>query len=69
MKDEELNFLRSFFKVARWVPRLFIIDQKRTRKDISEQFLTVLKGNVQDFWRRLLHARDEITFEAVGSAW
>ena len=31
---------------ARWVPRLLTIDQKRTRKDISEQCLTMLKRNV-----------------------
>ena len=34
---------------ARWVPRLLTIDQKRTRKDISEQYLTVLKRNVKSF--------------------
>ena len=31
---------------ARWVPRLLTIDEKRTRKDISEQCLTMLKRDV-----------------------
>lgn len=35
---------------AQWVPRLLTIDQKRTRKDISEQCLSMLKRNAQDFW-------------------
>ena len=39
---------------ARWVPRLLTIDQKRTRKDISERCLTMLKRNVQDFWLRFV---------------
>ena len=63
---------------ARWVPRLLTINQKRTRKDISEQCLTMLKRNVQDFWRRFVtgrdldptfHTRDETTVEVEGSAW
>ncbi|KMQ87583.1 mariner transposase [Lasius niger] len=39
---------------ARWVPRLLTIDQKRTRKDISEQCLSMLKRNAKDFWRRFV---------------
>ena len=39
---------------ARWMPRLLNIGQKRTRKDISEQCLIMLKRNVQDFWRRFV---------------
>ena len=35
---------------ARRVPRLLNIDQKRPRKDISEQCLTMRKRNGQDFW-------------------
>ena len=39
---------------ARWVPRLLTIDQKRKRHDISQQCLSKLKRNSQDFWRRFV---------------
>jgi len=39
---------------ARWMPRLLTIDQKRMRKDVSEQCLSMLKRNPQNFWRQFV---------------
>ncbi|XP_049521685.1 histone-lysine N-methyltransferase SETMAR-like [Dermacentor silvarum] len=39
---------------ARWVPRLLTIDQRRMRADISNQCLSMLDRNRQDFWRRFV---------------
>ena len=62
---------------ARWVLLLLTIDQKRTRKDTSQQCLSILKRNPQDFWRWFMtvdktwiqHYTPKTEVEAVNSAW
>lgn len=39
---------------ARWVPRLLIVDQKRTRQDISTQRASMFKRILRDFLRRFV---------------
>jgi len=39
---------------AWWVPQLLTLDQKRMRKNVSMQCLTMFKRNPQDFWRRFV---------------
>jgi hypothetical protein len=48
---EELDMKRL---CARWVPRLFTADQKRTRMEISEQSLEHFNKNKTDFVRRFI---------------
>ncbi|GFU86048.1 histone-lysine N-methyltransferase SETMAR [Trichonephila clavipes] len=39
---------------ARWVPRLFTLDQKRVRMNISNALLAQFRSNKSEFWRRLI---------------
>ena len=45
---------------ARWVPRLFTVDQKRVRMNISNALLAQFRRNKSEFWRRLI---------TVGETW
>jgi [histone H3]-lysine36 N-dimethyltransferase SETMAR len=39
---------------ARWVPRLFSVEQKRVRQTTSQRCLDMIKRNPVDFWLRLI---------------
>ncbi|GFX52631.1 histone-lysine N-methyltransferase SETMAR [Trichonephila clavipes] len=40
--------------LARWVPRLLTLDQKRVRMNISNALLAHFRCNKSEFWRRLI---------------
>ena len=53
--DRMHNILHKELKMKKYtMDRLLTIDQTRIRKDISQQYLSILERNPQDFWHQFV---------------